>query len=136
MIAVDQAHADANRVRVMWVGVVLAMITVLAYMLIGWNILAVGDLQVAERPAGIVYVAAACYLVGGFLILVGNRWLWVAGAVMNALVLLFFFQTYIDRPTVLLSVGGLVTKTAQLLLEICLLYLIVTAWHRPHPQAR
>ena len=128
MIAVQQTHD--NRTRVMWLGVALALIAALGYVMIAFGILATGDLQKSEEPAGIVYVAAGCYALGGLLILLRTRWLWIVGAVMNALVMLFFLMVYSNRPAVLLSPGGLVTKAAQVLLEIGLIYLIFTAGRR------
>jgi hypothetical protein len=56
--------------------------------------------------------------------------LWIVGAVINALVILFFFLGYQDRPAVMFSAGGMASKAAELLLEVCLLYLIVT-YRRP-----
>jgi hypothetical protein len=122
--------SNASLVRVLWLAVTMALITALAYLLMAWNVLGVGDLQPGEEGGVIVYVAAACYLVGGLLILVQRRWLWVAGAVVNALVMLFFFMMYQDRPAVLLSPGGLASKAAQLALQGVLIYLIVTDWWR------
>lgn len=120
--------ANASPVRVLWLAVALALITALAYLLMAWDVLNVGDLQPEEEGGVIVYVAAASYLVGGLLILVRRRWLWITGAVINALVMLFFFMMYQDRPAVLLSPGGLASKAAQLALEAVLIYLIVTDW--------
>lgn len=108
-----------------WVALALALVASLAYLLIARGLLAVGDLTPAEEPAGIVYVAATCYLVGGLLILLRRRWLLVIGAIINALVMGFFFLAYAGRPAVMFSPGGLVTKMAQLLLEAVLVYLIV-----------
>jgi hypothetical protein len=71
--------------RVMWLAVVLALFAALSYLLIQLSMLGVGDLQTAGGPA-IALVAAGCYLVGGLLILVHRRWLWIVGAVINALV--------------------------------------------------
>jgi hypothetical protein len=88
----------------------------------------VGDLQTEEQPATIIYVAAGSYLLGGLLILFQRRWLWITGAVINAMVMLVFFNAYLQRPAVLLSPGGLLSKTAQLLLELVLIYLIITDW--------
>ncbi len=115
-----------NRLRVMWLALGLALVAALSYLLIIANFLAVGDLQTSEKPAEIVYVCAGCYLLGGLLILLRWRWLWIAGAVINALVMLFFFSMYANRPEVMVSPGGLATKAAQILLEVCLLYLIFT----------
>jgi hypothetical protein len=61
---------------------------------------------------------------------VRRRWLWVVGAVINALVILFFIMAYQHRPAVMFSPGGIATKEAQLLLEVCLLVLIVSGWRR------
>lgn len=123
-----------NHIREIWLAVALAVIAALAYLLIAAGLLGVGDLKVAQDGGTIVYVAAGCYLLGGLLILVYRRWLWMVGAVINLLVMLFFFQMYQDRPAVLFSPGGLISKAAQLLLEIFLLYLIVVDWRRArHP---
>ncbi len=78
--------------------------------------------------------AAGGYLLGGLLILVRRRWLCIVGAVLNALVILFFVMAYLSRPAVMFSSGGLATKAAQLLLEVCLLVLIMTGWRRSRSQ--
>lgn len=114
----------------MWIAVALALFAALAYVLIGVNVLAVGDLRMDERPAVIIYIAAGCYLLGGVLILFHRRWLWLFGAGINALVIVFFFQLYGARPAVMLSPGGLVSKITQILLEVALLYLITFNWNR------
>ena len=124
-----QQKIQTNREPVMWLAVALALLAALSYLLIQFGILGVGDLQTAEGPAVIVYVAAGCYLLGGLLILLHRRWLWITGAVINAFVILFFVMAYANRPSVMFSPGGLVTKAAQLLLEVSLLYLIIAGWH-------
>lgn len=117
-----------DQVRLVWLAVALALVAALAYLLIVWKILGVGDLQMAADGDTIVYIAAGGYLLGGLLILVRRRWLWIMGAVINALVMLFFFRLYQDRPSVMFSPGGIITKVPQLLLEATLIYLIVTDW--------
>jgi hypothetical protein len=124
------ARDKTNHARVVWLAVALAALAAASYVLIGLGMLAVGDLQTAERPATIIYVAAGSYLLGGLLILLRRRWLWIVGAVINALVMLFFLSAYLDRPAVLFSSGGLVSKAAQLLLEVGLIYLIVAEARR------
>ena len=121
---------------VVWLAVGLAVITAVIYLMMGWDWLGVGDLTAEEGPSGIIYVAAGSYLVGGLLILLRRRWLWVMGAVINALVILFFFSMYQERPAVLLSPGGIVSKAAQILLEVGLIYLIVTDWLRSRRKSR
>jgi hypothetical protein len=135
MSTVQQATTKTTRVLVMWLAVGLAQFAAISYLLIQLDILGVGDLQPTARPAAIVYVAAGGYLLGGLLILVRRRWLWIVGAEINTLVILFFVMAYLHRPAVMFSPGGLATKAAQLLLEVCLLALIVTGWHRSRRQA-
>jgi hypothetical protein len=132
MIAVDKR--TAYRIRILWLAVALAAVVAASYILIGLHLLAVGDLQTADRPATIIYVAAGSYLLGGLLILLRRRWLWIVGAVINALVMLVFVSAYLERPAVLFSPGGLLSKAAQLLLEAGLIYLIVTDWRRARRQ--
>lgn len=119
-----------HHTRILWSAVALALITALSYVLMQFNILGVGDLQMDEKPAGIIYVAAGCYLLGGLLILLRNRWLLLFGAFMNAMVILFFFNMYQDRPAVMFSAGGLVSKIAQILLEVALVYVIAVNWKK------
>lgn len=121
---------STNHVRVMWIAVALAMLAALSYILMQFNVLAVGDLSVGEKPAGIIYVAAGCYFVGGLLILLRNRWLLLFGAFINLMVILFFFNMYQNRPAVMFSPGGLVSKIAQILLEFVLLYVIAVNWKK------
>ncbi len=116
--------------QLIWLVMGAAVLTAVVYLLLGWDILGAGDLTAEEGPPGIIYVAAGSYLVGGLLILLRRRWLWIMGAVINALVLLFFFTLYAERPSVLLSPGGLFSKAAQILLEVGLIYLIVSDWLR------
>lgn len=94
------------------------------------NVLGVGDLQMDEKPADIIYFAAGCYLLGGLLILLRNRWLLLFGAFINAILILFFFNMYQNRPAVMFSPGGLVSKIAQILLELVLIYVITLTWRR------
>lgn len=132
MNAIQSTH---NHIRVMWIAVGLATFTALAYILMALNLLAVGDLQMDERPATIIYVAAGCYLLGGLLILLHNRWLLIFGAFINAMVILFFFNLYQDRPAVMFSPGGLISKIVQILLEVTLIYVIAANWKKAKNEA-
>jgi hypothetical protein len=124
------SKSNTTQTRIMWTAVALALITALSYILMQFNLLDVGDLQVGEKPAGIIYVAAGCYLLGGLLILLRNRWLLLFGAFINAMVILFFFSMYQDRPAVMFSPGGLVSKVAQILLEVALVYVLAVNWKK------
>ena len=123
-------RSNPVHVRILWTAVALALVASLSYILMAFNILGVGDLQVSEKPAGIIFVAAGCYLLGGLLILTRNRWLLLFGAFINAMVILFFFNMYQNRPSVMFSPGGLASKTAQILLEVALFYVIVVFWKK------
>lgn len=112
--------------RVVWLCEALAGMAAITYVMMALNILSVGDLQLQEAPPSIAYVAASGYLLGGLLILLRRCWLWIVGAVINALVILFFFLGYQDRPAVIFSSGRLASKTAEVLLEGGLIYFIVT----------
>lgn len=123
-------RSNANNNRILWIAVGLAFLTALSYLLMQFNVLGVGDLQVGEKPAGIIYVAAGCYVLGGLLILLRNRWLLLFGAFINAMVILFFLSMYQNRPAVMFSPGGLVSKIAQILLEVALVYVIAVNWKK------
>lgn len=114
----------------MWTAIALALFTALSYLLIQFKVLGVGDLQGSGKPAGIIFVAAGCYLLGGLLILLKNRWLLLFGAFINAMVVFFFFSMYQNRPAVMFSPGGLVSKIAQVLLEVALIYVIAVNWRK------
>lgn len=116
--------------RILWIAVGLALFTALTYVLMARDLLGVGDLQMDEKPAGIIYFAAGCYPIGGLLILLRNRWLLLFGAFINAMVILFFFNLYQGRPSVIFSPGGLISKILQIFLEIALVYVIVLFWKR------
>ncbi len=105
---------------------VLAVIAAVIYLLMGVNIISIPELGTEEAPAAIVYIAAGCYLIGGLLILLRKRWLWVIGLAANTLVIFIFLVAYNQRPEIMFSLPGLGTKVAQILLEIGLVYLIAT----------
>ncbi len=119
-----------NSSRFTWLAVGLALVTALTYILIASNVLGVGDPQVVRDGGPIIYLAAVCYLLGGLLILLRNRWLLIFGAFINFMVILFFFSMYQSRPEVMFSPGGFISKLAQLLLEILLVLMLVTNWKR------
>lgn len=116
--------------QVIWVAVSMAALAALSYILMKAGWLGIGSLQMAPEEAFIIDVAAGGYLLGGILILLRMRWLWIIGALINGMVLLFYFSMYAQRPDVLLSAGGLSSKVMQIVLEAALLYLIVWAGRR------
>ncbi len=102
----------------------LALAAAVFYFLMGAGVVTVPSLNAGDAAVGIVYAAGACYALGGLLILIRKRWLWVVGLVMNALVIGVFFVMYKDKPDIMFSVAGLTTKIPQILLEVGLIYLV------------
>jgi len=115
--------ADSNTI-ILGTSVVLAFVIALGYMLTELHILRTAALRPDEVPPGIY--AGAFYIIGGLLIPLGKRWLWIVGAAINAWVIWQFFCVCGDRLTAFLSTPGLLITTAQVLLEIGLIYLILS----------
>lgn len=109
----------------MYVCVGLAVVAAIVYILTGAGVLSAGDLSDVKVPAGIAYVAAAGYIIGGGLILLKRRGLWITGFIINSLVIIIFYAMHASRPSVLSSTPGLITKIAQALLDAGLVYLIL-----------
>jgi hypothetical protein len=105
--------------------VLFAWLAAGAYLLLAAGVLGTGGYQAEPGSEGIVLAAASAYAVGGLLVLARRRWLWIVGAVVNALVMAMFFSAYAGDPSILLSGGGIATKGAQLPLEVALLALIL-----------
>ena len=104
-----------------WVAAVLSLVAAAVYLVIASP----------ARPAGyqappppVLAVAALAYLVGGALVLLGERRLLVLGAVLNPLVLLAYTVAAIKGHA---TVDGLslTSKAAQIGLEVALLWLIL-----------
>jgi hypothetical protein len=106
--------------------VVLACIVAVLYVLLAAGIISVPTLGSKDWQRTLIYVAAGCYVLGGLLILVKKRWLWIVGLAINTLVMAFFFIMYSSNPAVIFSLPGLGTKIPQIILEAGLVYLIAT----------
>jgi len=119
--------------RVMIACIALAMVAALGYFLMGIGVIHPGDLIEEDAPPAIVWVMCGCYVIGGLLILLKMRRLWITGATINAFVVVVFIVMYLDQLDVMFSAPGLITKIAQILLEIGLIYLIVKS--RPEKSA-
>lgn len=105
---------------------VLALISALVYLLLIWGIMEVSALESEEGPPSFFYVVPAGYIIGGLLNFLKKRCLWITRAILNAIPIIGFYIAYAARANVMFSAPGLITKVAQILLEICLIYLIVT----------
>jgi len=111
--------------RLMTACFILALVAALGYFLLGAGLIEAGNLGIENAPPPIAWVAGACYVVGGLLIFLKKRWLWIAGAAINTLVIVFFYTRYVSNPGVIVSAPGLITKIAQIILEVALIYLIL-----------
>ena len=112
--------------RIMLSCLVLALIAALIYVLMARGIMHAGDIVADEGLPAYFYVVPGGYILGGLLILLKKRWLWITGAVINGFGITMFYTAYAARPEIMLSASGLITKIAQILMEIGLIYLIVT----------
>lgn len=108
----------------------LALTAALLYAMIALGVLPSGDLVNADGTAGMMTLAAVCYLFGGLLLRIRLRWLWIVSAVINGAATFFFFRLYQGSPEVLLTTGRFATTAAQMLLELVLVYLIAASFQR------
>lgn len=122
-----QGRFATHRDQLVWVNAALAAATVLAYAAIAFNWLAIG-MPYDSGIATFAWSGAAGYALGGALILLRRRWLWITGWVINALVLSLYVSLYTANPDVLWSPGGIVSKIPQILLALTLLEMIVLDW--------
>lgn len=108
---------------------ILALAAAAGYLLMEVGVMHVGltatDTTGPEAPPGFDWIMFAGYLVGGLLILLKKRWLWITGAIINAVSIIGFYAMWAGRTDVLFSGPGLITKIAQILLEAGLIYLLV-----------
>ena len=112
--------------RIMLGCLAMALIAALIYVLMARGIMHAGDIVADEGLPAYFYVVPGGYILGGLLILLKKRWLWITGAVINGFGITMFYTAYAARPEIMLSAPGLITKIAQILMEIGLIYLIVT----------
>lgn len=111
---------------------ILAAASILALLVAGMYA-AIGAGMVSDDfespPAPAMLIAAGCYLAGSVIIWRANRRLLVAGAVVNAIVMLLFVASAV-RGNATVDAFALGGKAAQLLLEGALLLLIRAATDR------
>jgi hypothetical protein len=119
----SKAETTAGNRSAVQFSVAFAMLAALSYILTAVGVLSPGLEE--TPPAAIPFFAAACYFVGGLLILLRNRKLWITGLIINTLIIAMFVSAYRSRPEVLFSPAGISTKSAQLMLEFSLLYLVL-----------
>lgn len=112
---------------VMTACLVLALIAAMGYILMIVGVIEPGNLVEDDEPMSpALWIIPTGYIIGGLLIFLKKRWLWITGAVINGFAILVFYTTYAGQPDVLWSAPGLITKITQIPLEIGLIYLIIT----------
>jgi hypothetical protein len=105
----------------------LAFVAAIVYILMARGIMHAGDLSPGDEGLPpYFYIVPGGYILGGLLILVKKRWLWITGAVINGFGIAMFYGAYYAKPEIMLSAPGLITKIAQIAMEIGLIYLIAT----------
>ncbi|RPI84018.1 MAG: hypothetical protein EHM41_14450 [Chloroflexi bacterium] len=108
----------------------LALTAALFYAMIALGVLPIGDLVNADETAGMMTIAAVCYLLGGLLLRIRLRWLWIVSAVLNGAATFSFFRLNLGSSEVLLTPGWFATTAAQMLLELVLVFLIAASFQR------
>ncbi len=104
-----------------WVGLALSLIAAGVYFIIASP---ARPADYKSPPIPVLIVAGLAYLIGGMLILLGDRRLLIFGAIVNVLVMAAFAvaarmgHATVDRLS-------LTSKVAQVMLEVLLLWLIV-----------
>src|SRR5918997_4268279 len=104
-----------------WVGLALSFIAASVYFVIASP---ARPADYKSPPVPVLIIAGLAYLIGGMLILLGDRRLLIFGAIVNVLVMVAFtVAARMGRATV----DGLsvTSKVAQVMLEVLLLWLIV-----------
>lgn len=104
----------------------LALVSALIYVFLILGIMKAGDMAPEGGVPTFFYIVPASYVIGGLLILLKKRRLWIMVGALNLIPIVVFYAAYAGRPDVMLSAPGLIAKIAQILLEIGLIYLIVT----------
>lgn len=113
----------------------MSLVTAVFYILAGTGTFSDGLGEVDESPPVIFYVAAGFYVIVSYLVRIKNKWIRLSLGVINALIILIFFQMWSGNPEVLTSPAGLSTKIVQVMLEIGLIYLIIKVWNRNRDNA-
>jgi hypothetical protein len=117
--------------KVIWVCLILALAAALGYFLMGAGVIQAGDPQLvdassgSDAPWGFDWITGGFYVVAGLALLLKKRWVIIALAVINIIPIAVFYFMWAGRPDVMWSAPGLITKIAQVLLEMGLIYLLV-----------
>ena len=115
-----------SRTLIMTVCLIMALISALAYFLLGTGVMDAGSVTSEEGVPPFYYIIPISYIIMGLLVFLKKRWLWITITAINTFTIAVFYAAYATKPDVMLSAPGLITKIAQVLLEAGLIYLIIT----------
>ena len=125
----DLARGDAvdpgvvRRQRVRYFAAALAAVASLIYLLIGLRVVSV--IQNPDEQVGFGFAAGAGFAVGALLILsVDQRSLWVAGTVLQGLIIFMYFTLAVERIPEF-EVWGILLRVVQVPLMVTLAYLAI-----------
>ena len=104
---------------------VLALIAAIGYFLMGAGVIHAADLTLKDAPPAFAWIAGVFYLAAGTVLFLNKRWVPVALVIINVFPVLIFYVMWRSRWDVMFSAPGLITKIAQILLEIGLIFVLV-----------
>ncbi len=111
--------------NLLWVCTVLAFIASIGYFLMGAGVIHAADLTQKDAPPPFAWIAGAFYLAAGLLLFVKKHWIPVALVIINVFPILIFYVMWRSRSDVMFSAPGLITKIAQIMLEIGLIFVLL-----------
>jgi hypothetical protein len=120
--AVDPVVVRRQRVR--YLAAALAAIASLIYFLIGLRVVSV--IQNPDEQVGFGFAAGAGFAIGALLIVsVDQRSLWVAGAVLQALIIFMYFTLAAERIPEF-ELWGIMLRVVQIPLLVAITYLAIS----------
>lgn len=123
-----------TRKIVRWSAAGLSGITALLYLLIGLNVVSIGEITPEEQTA--FALPAAAVFLGGLIValLWDKRWLWLVGALGLTLIIVMYFNLASQRVPDY-EVWGILIRVVQVPLLVSLLYLgFTTPGEKPAPR--
>lgn len=113
------------REYVYWLAVGLSGLTAVLYLLIGLNVVSLGEIS-AEEQRGFGLAAATAFAAGTMAILFWDRrWVWIVGAIGLGMIIVLYF-TVASQRVPRFETWGILIRVVQFPLLASLIYLAVT----------
>jgi hypothetical protein len=125
------SSGEAMEKRIIWICLIVALAAAIGYFLMGAGVIRAGDPNLVDAasgmdaPWGFDWIAGGFYVIAGLALLLRKRWMFIALAIINIIPLAVFYFMWADRPDIMWSAPGLITKIGQILLEIGLVFLLI-----------